>query len=86
MRGMGLWLALVLAGCEHGDCATGTTRCGEGRVEVCDGDGRWSAIADCREVSAQQQAPWACCAVPRAEDGGTPVHACLPQQECEGAK
>jgi len=83
---MGWWMlaALLLLGalgCKGEDCSVGETRCSEVGVEVCDGTGRWAEIADCREVSAEQHAPWACCAVDAGPDS-KPLHACLPTAEC----
>jgi len=81
------WLVLTVLlllgalGCKGQDCSIGETRCSHVGVEVCDGAGHWAELADCREVSAEQNAPWACCAVSLLADG-KPLHACLPASDC----
>ena len=72
----------VACGCAGVDCHVGETRCSEGGVEICNGSGRWAEVADCREVSAEQNAPWTCCAVSAREDGTRALHACLPAGLC----
>ena len=81
------WLVLVVLmllgaiGCKGEECSVGETRCSNVGVDVCDGAGHWAEIADCREVSAEQNAPWVCCAV-NVGDDSKPLHACLPTSEC----
>ena len=81
------WLVLAVLlllgalGCKGQDCSVGETRCSDVRVEVCDGAGHWAEVADCREVSTEQNAPWACCAVRVGADSKA-LHACLPEAEC----
>lgn len=84
------WLVLVVLmllgamGCKGEECSVGETRCSSAGVEFCDGAGHWADLADCQEVSAQQQTLWACCPVDLGMDGKT-LHACLPADECVGA-
>jgi len=81
------WLVLTVLlllgamGCKGEDCSVGQTRCSHVGVEVCDGRGHWAEIADCRQVSAEQHAPWTCCAVDVGTDSKV-LHACLPADEC----
>jgi len=85
------WLVLAVVllfgavGCKGQDCSVGETRCSHVGVEICDGAGHWAELADCREVTAQQKAPWTCCAVSLPELGDRTVHACLPADVCVGA-
>jgi len=81
------WLMLAVLvllgamGCKGEDCSVGETRCSNVGVDVCDGAGHWAEIADCRGVSVEQNAPWACCAVSVGRDSKV-LHACLPADEC----
>jgi hypothetical protein len=81
------WLVLTVLvllgalGCKGEDCNVGETRCSLVGVEVCDGAGHWVEISDCRQVSAEQHAPWTCCAL-TVDSVGTPLHACIPESDC----
>jgi hypothetical protein len=75
-------LLMAAVGCGESQCHTGDTRCSHEVVEVC-AAGQWAEVADCRDVSAEQNAPWACCAV-SVSDSESALHACLPRAECTG--
>jgi hypothetical protein len=78
-----LMVALVVgAGCDGGDsCRPDETRCHGDTVEVCDAEGSWVHLADCRGVTASVEPSWQCCEVERSADAGV-IHACLPASEC----
>ncbi len=78
-------LLVGASGCKGADCGVGETRCSDVGVEICDGAGHWAEVADCREVSTEQNATWTCCAFSFRRDGERAIHACLPVNACVGA-
>ena len=86
------WLAVAavmllitwwLTSCADDGCRSGSTRCHDNRVELCDhedndgdsSDGDWGMVLNCDEYA------WICC-------GGYPIndedeHGCVPAPSCE---
>lgn len=75
------WIVFA-AICCHDGCEVGETRCAENRVQECNADGDWYAVAACSEV-LPADAGWTCCD-PAFVYEGEELAACVPADECDG--
>lgn len=72
--------AFVLMHCRPIDgCTPESTRCVGPIAEICDADGRFHELADCRRVSEQSGGTFVCAAVDvTIGDGRIMGHTCVP--------
>jgi hypothetical protein len=63
---IGLFITLfLLAHCEDEGCTTGEIECDGATLVICNADGDWDLIVDCRTI---EPGAWTCCEVDAGAD------------------
>lgn len=68
-----VFIILQQIGCDKAECEPELTRCAKNIAQICNQDGFWENIIDCKEIEEN----WICCWVEEEQ-----LYSCLPQEEC----